>query len=278
LSVAARRSRAAFAYVVCLVWRGHSCPRPLTLLLFLFFTGAREPPFSSPCQISSLAWPVSSSAGRGPRRLRAFAGGLRIRDSRLACEISLALVRVELPLNRRLRAPAVGVACELRVTSFADSAHRSVPYSLHDPEISLWHGFQSSSTLWRFLLRCSRTAAAANLLQPSTGLRVGIISFLIQGIQTRLAQSLGEVALLVGKSDELPAGPATIVKISRPAVPFLGGSRNFAHEALYALGTRALAMSRTASAFFASTAASPNSCPSSTRSAGAATQNISHPA
>jgi hypothetical protein len=50
-----------------------------------------------------------------------------------------ALVGIELPLDSRLRIPAVGIAGELCVAPFADSECRDVSGSLYDPKIALGH-------------------------------------------------------------------------------------------------------------------------------------------
>jgi hypothetical protein len=57
----------------------------------------------------------------------------------------LALMRVKLPLNRRLRVPVAGISRELSVALFADPEHRNVPHSLHDPKIALCHETVSHS-------------------------------------------------------------------------------------------------------------------------------------
>jgi hypothetical protein len=57
----------------------------------------------------------------------------------LAGFLLLALVRVELLLNGRLRVSHVGVSRELDVAIFTDSEHWNVPDSFHDPKIALWH-------------------------------------------------------------------------------------------------------------------------------------------
>jgi hypothetical protein len=52
----------------------------------------------------------------------------------------LALVRVKLGLNGRLRVSLARVARELGIAQVADSEHRNVSYPLHDPKIPLRHG------------------------------------------------------------------------------------------------------------------------------------------
>lgn len=48
-------------------------------------------------------------------------------------------MRIELPLNGRLRIPHVGIARELGVTALADSEHWNVPDSLYDTKIAFCH-------------------------------------------------------------------------------------------------------------------------------------------
>ena len=57
----------------------------------------------------------------------------------LAAINRLTLVGIELLLDGRLGIPHVGVSRKLGVTAFADSEHRDVPNSLHDPKNALWH-------------------------------------------------------------------------------------------------------------------------------------------
>jgi hypothetical protein len=89
-----------------------------------------------------------------PLWLRVFAGrGLPILVSPLFGEtkrevsarclrpgLLLTLVRVKLPLDRRLRVALAGVPRELSVALLADSNHRNVPHPLYDPKIPLRHG------------------------------------------------------------------------------------------------------------------------------------------
>lgn len=53
--------------------------------------------------------------------------------------LRLALVRVELLLDGRLRVPSVRLPREVGIAVFADSQHGNIPDSFDDPEIALWH-------------------------------------------------------------------------------------------------------------------------------------------
>lgn len=46
---------------------------------------------------------------------------------------------IELPLNGGLGIPHVGVSRELGITAFANSEHRDVSNTFHDPKTALWH-------------------------------------------------------------------------------------------------------------------------------------------
>lgn len=59
--------------------------------------------------------------------------------SHLAGILRLALMRVELFLDGRLRVPHVRVSRELGIAIFTDSEHWNVPDSFYDPKIALGH-------------------------------------------------------------------------------------------------------------------------------------------
>ena len=72
-------------------------------------------------------------------RLLVFGGFTDDAQGVLAAVHRLALVRVKLPLDSRLRVPLGGVSRELSIAVFADSEYRNVSDPLHDPKVALWH-------------------------------------------------------------------------------------------------------------------------------------------
>ena len=64
---------------------------------------------------------------------------------RLVHDLILALMRVKLSLDCRLRVSLVGISRELGVALFADPDHGNVSDALDDPKVALRHGTVSHS-------------------------------------------------------------------------------------------------------------------------------------
>lgn len=84
----------------------------------------------------------------GMKQLLSFRGFSNDPQGVLTAVYRPTLMDIELPLNGGLGIPHVGVSRELGITAFADSEHRGVPNTFHDPKTALWHTESVAHSDW----------------------------------------------------------------------------------------------------------------------------------